>query len=938
MNCMPMKDQLIILIFCLFGAKAVHGQHWEITPFKGGANDVLEHPSGFLVGAGSDTDLGKAVAFRLNADGTLEWKRALIGRYGHAICQWSDSEFIILGIKDAGIPTDTVRSIFLSKVTQTGNVLWEREYNIYSEWGVEQIIRTTDEGLIVTGRYSPVPNTGSLSFVMKVDANGEFIFRKDFDGPLGALREVHALADGNFLMGSLDHQGELVKLDANFNVLDIYSFQQAVNMTPIEIIPGPAGSITTLSDNGDQTLHFTRINAQQEVILSHNYDRFIVGGSNGGTATVDGTYGIAGYLPKNEEQHADIYLTKLDETGEIVWERSYGRQLNQGHAWEYFGNVRSAIDGGFILCGGSDDMAYILKTDIHGNTFPNFIQGQVFQDKEGNCQQEDMDISLTSWVVQAVGLPGTYYGITDEEGNYEINVPAGVFEVSVLPLSPYWEASCTASRILSLGAAGDVQTYDIAVKASVSCPIIDVSIASDRLRRCFPGNYEVDYCNTGTLVATDSYIELTLDPFLILDSAEVSYTQIGDHHYRFELGAVEVGECGQFQVYTTLSCDPSISLGQVHCVEAQSYPDTSCLVNNQTWDGAVIEVDGFCQSDTVFFRIRNIGASDMSAPLSYIVIEDQIILHERVFQLARGEQLVDTILSTGSAYTLIARQSPGGPGTPFPNVTVVNCGEGTTALQLQWPENDRGPGQDSHCLANVDSYDPNDKKGTPAGWGAEKLILPNTALQYKIRFQNTGTDTAYTVLLKDRIDPNLDIKTLRPGASSHPYSWSINDGEYLTFRFDEIRLPDSTTNLAASQGFVEFSIEQKADLPIGTAIDNTAAIYFDFNPPIYTNTNQHKVGDFFNALPTNVQEVTQAAVEVLIFPNPIKDQALFQIQGAASQPVQLRLYNLAGQVVQQESYENTQFVFRRGRLSRGLYVYTLRLADGRLLQGKLTLP
>lgn len=934
-----MKNKLLVVILCLCYTLSLHGQHWEITPFRGGVDDVIEHPSGYLLGTGSDSDLGRAVAFRLSAEGVIEWKTTLVGRHGYAMCQWSDHEFVILGLKHSGVPTDTLRTIFLSKVNQTGEILWEREYNMYSEWEVKQVIRTVDNSLIVTGRYNKAPNSNDLNFVMKLDADGNFIFRKDLEGSLATLQEIYALRDGNFLMGSSEDQGKLVKLDANLNVLENYPFQQANNMMPVEIIPGPDGTVTILSDNHswEESIHFTRINAEGEVMKRNDINRFVVGGSNDGVATVDGTYAIAGYLPKNEEQHADIYITKLDENGDVLWDRSYGRQLNGSYAWEYFGNIREAADGGFILCGGSDNMAYIVKTDIHGNTFPNFIKGQVFHDVDGNCVNEGSDLSLSNWVVQAVGLPGTYYGITDEDGNYEINVPAGVFEVSVLTLSPYWGSSCSESRILSLGAEGDIQTFDIPVEALVSCPIIDVTVASDRLRRCFPSTYEVDYCNTGTVVAIDGYIDLTLDPFLILDSAEVAYTEVADQVYRFEVGTVELGECGQFQVYTTLSCDQSIPLGQVHCVEASSFPDTSCLSLNQTWDGAEIEVEGLCRSDTVFFQIANVGVGDMTSPLTYIVIEDQIILHEKNFQLDKGTFIVDTIIGMGSEYTLIAQQALGGFGSPFPNVTVVNCGEGTSILQIQLPNGDNSPFHDLHCLENVDSYDPNDKQAIPDGWGDEKLVLPNTRMEYKIRFQNTGTDTAYTVLLKDRIDASLDIKSIRPGTSSHPYSWSINDGEYLSFTFENIDLPDSTTNLGASQGFVTFTIEQKADLPIGTEIQNTAAIYFDFNPPIYTNTTKHKIGDLFTQLPTNVEEVFSTNASVRIFPNPVTDQAIFQVQGVSPQAVELQVFDLSGRLVHQKSYENSQFRFDRGRLPAGLYAYSLRLADGRLLQGKLTI-
>jgi hypothetical protein len=53
--------------------------------------------------------------------------------------------------------------------------------------------------------------------------------------------------------------------------------------------------------------------------------------------------------------------------------------------------------------------------------------------------------------------------------------------------------------------------------------------------------------------------------------------------------------------------------------------------------------------------------------------------------------------------------------------------------------------------------------------------------------------------------------------------------------FDNIALPDSTTNEAGSHGFVQYSVRAKAGLPNGAQIPNTASIYFDFNLPVVTN-------------------------------------------------------------------------------------------------------
>ena len=54
-------------------------------------------------------------------------------------------------------------------------------------------------------------------------------------------------------------------------------------------------------------------------------------------------------------------------------------------------------------------------------------------------------------------------------------------------------------------------------------------------------------------------------------------------------------------------------------------------------------------------------------------------------------------------------------------------------------------------------------------------------------------------------------------------------------------LPDSNVNELASHGFLRFRVKPVNGLVIGDVIKNTAAIYFDYNLPVYTNTEMTTV-------------------------------------------------------------------------------------------------
>ena len=135
------------------------------------------------------------------------------------------------------------------------------------------------------------------------------------------------------------------------------------------------------------------------------------------------------------------------------------------------------------------------------------------------------------------------------------------------------------------------------------------------------------------------------------------------------------------------------------------------------------------------------------------------------------------------------------------------------------------------------AYDPNDKMSEPIGEGPLGFIDPLTSsVDYTIRFQNTGNDTAQTVVIKDVLDPNLDWTTLQPLASSDPVQTIVDLSGEVTFTFNDIMLPDSNINEPESHGFVRFRIDLLPNVPLGTSIYNNAEIYFDLNPAILTNT------------------------------------------------------------------------------------------------------
>lgn len=192
------------------------------------------------------------------------------------------------------------------------------------------------------------------------------------------------------------------------------------------------------------------------------------------------------------------------------------------------------------------------------------------------------------------------------------------------------------------------------------------------------------------------------------------------------------------------------------------------------------------------------------------------------------------------------------------------------------------------------SYDPNDKLVNPDR--DDNLALHDTPLTYTIRFQNTGNDYAEDVVVTDTLSDNLDISTFRLISTSHPDELQIiydeGDNNIINFSFQNIFLPDSTTNEPGSNGFIMFTIHPIEGLAENTEINNTAHIYFDFNPAIVTNTTETFMVEAF---PVTAAKDLEDLEKIKVFPNPTKGIIHF------SEVVeQITLLDINGRVLKKE--------------------------------------
>lgn len=571
------------------------------------------------------------------------------------------------------------------------------------------------------------------------------------------------------------------------------------------------------------------------------------------------------------------------------------------------------------------------------------VEGQVVFDTNNNCSIDATDIGASGVQVcfnQAATNTVTCFSAHNNDGSYAAFLDTGWYTVDVILPNAYWQ-NCTPPQQIYIDSSGQVQLLDWILSPIVNCPYLEVDIAAPFLRMTGGGStYTISYCNLGTIAANNAYVEVEIDPDLNVTSTSLPIVNQLGNTYQFSLDTVAVGQCGNFTIQVVV--DTSAVFEQTHCSQTHIYPDSICLTS--LWNGAILEGDVTCQNDSIYFNIYNRGAAMLQAE-QFIVIEDDIAMRSSTIQLGAGQST--TIIQpaqAGSTYRIEINQELGFPkilGDPILALAVEGCNpysDGTfkTGYITQFYTDNSSPFIAVDCQQNIASYDPNDKQAQPKGYGPEHYIYKNTRLDYRIRFQNTGTDTAFNVVIYDTLSAYLDITSLQMGVTSHPYTWTIVGGNVLKVSFPDIKLVDSVTNEPLSHGFFTFQIDQVANNPLGAIIENRAAIYFDFNPAILTNTTFHEIGENFLPINVSIDEPPKENLTLKAYPNPFKNQVTFELEGSQQEQLQLIITDTWGRVIDQVQVQHSQQIhWQATNLVPGVYFFQISNEVGILSTGKL---
>jgi hypothetical protein len=315
-------------------------------------------------------------------------------------------------------------------------IYFERIFGPIDGGNLRSIQQTTDGGYILVGDTPNPDEEVSDIYIVKTDALGAIEWKNILeDEDRSEQANTVVLSDDGYYMvlGETreDDDGDpdflLLKLDSLGNIVwsDIYGGDKDDD-NPTSFVKTTDGGYLLVGDTDSATnkdIYLVKVDSEGNELWTRTY-----GGSGGETAsevinTNDGGFAIVGKTDSKGAGDQDIWLLKLDENGNLQWDKTYGGSERDGGS-----DVAELPDGGYVITGyaigfgggGATDMFWI-KTDAFGTELWNGVYGKEYRDHASNVLIVDDGIIIAGSVkVRKVGT-NEYSDIflikTDFDGN-----------------------------------------------------------------------------------------------------------------------------------------------------------------------------------------------------------------------------------------------------------------------------------------------------------------------------------------------------------------------------------------------------------------------------------------------------------------------------------------------------------------------------------------
>jgi hypothetical protein len=701
-----------------------------------------------------------------------------------------------------GSVLDLTSSVFLIKLNNAGNVIWANQYGTSDiSFPGNSCLSADGESIYLTYRPNYTSANATNIVIARIDTSGNLIWSKTLVGTAGNFdTQVQGITTDNlgnlifsgYALPAIDYDGgpSTFSINPGSNAAYFCKWSQDGDLIWVKTIRS--------SDNMLPYPTFLNIHTDSENAL------YFLGLASGITDINPGAaiqnVGTAGFFTS--------FIIKLNSSGIFLWGREFDSVPPTAPTFSLLidGN-NNVLIGGQTNVGADLDPGVGIQTGINGYYILKL-----------NTEGDFM------WAKQCEGSANSFPSVgglsIDPQKRYIYSITR--FNGQVNPISGLTFDAAPDNASVLVSKWEDAMCSDFGVRVDSVNVITCLDPASGRAwARTIGGEAPFSYTWSGGTTLNDSTAIFTEGGF-------------------YTVTAGDSRGCNRSSTVLVAAPDTSINV-----------PDLKVMVANNVWalrpaqqfETYVDLVNKSCEpvSGTVYLVHDYISIFESATPAPDNIHGDTLIWNfmdltldnspfHVVIKFVADSTLADSLFASGQEFCMLAYVTPSEDFNSSDNSMF-------------------------RCNSLVNSYDPNDIQVFPSGECGPGYVHRDEVLTYTIRFQNTGSTEAINIQILDTIPSALDISTLRLIGQSHiGLVTEIHSGNKVNFRFDNIHLPDSSSNEIDSRGYLHYEIRAYSSIASGTIVNNRAAIYFDFNDPVITNTASITLVDDVPALDRTVSQ------------------------------------------------------------------------------------
>jgi hypothetical protein len=259
-------------------------------------------------------------------------------------------------------------------------VQWTKTIGGSSQDVAYSIIQSSDGGYVVAGGTGSFGAGGSDIYVVKLDSGGNVQWTKTIGGSsqdvaysiIQSSDGGYVVAGGTGSFGAGDSDIYVVKLDSSGNVIWTKTIGGSLTDVAYSIIQSSDGGYAVAGYTGSfgaggWDIYVVKLDASGNVQWTKT-----IGGSYGDEAnsiiqSSDGGYVVAGWTESFGAGDRDMFVVKLDSSGNVQWTKTIGGSNDDGAL-----SIIQSSDGGYVVAGGTGSFGvrgdiYVVKMDANGN-------------------------------------------------------------------------------------------------------------------------------------------------------------------------------------------------------------------------------------------------------------------------------------------------------------------------------------------------------------------------------------------------------------------------------------------------------------------------------------------------------------------------------------------------------------------------------------------